>query len=162
SNDITTATLLDSSLIDSAAETRIAALGYSVDDNVANGTANSYTFTLDHDTIVKFNSKVEHALRIQRDPYGTEGTADTNGTPGQIQGLSSDAAGNPGPGVQQRWSAENESVVASIGSEVAGLAYQAKGLPVKYVVTSYDAFGPPNTKGTAGTSNRIDFIGSDQ
>jgi len=109
---------------------------------------------------VKFNWTVEHALRIQRDPFGTEGTDSTN-TPGHIFGLKSDAAGSPDPDVQKHWIAENESVVASIDSEVLDLGYVNLGLPVKYVVTGYDAFGPPNSTSTAGGTNFIAFTGGD-
>jgi hypothetical protein len=160
--DITIATQQDASKIDSLAQTRIGCTGYSVDENVVNGTATSYTFTLSKDTIVKFNWIVEHALTIDRDFSATAGT-DSPTTPGHIQGLSlySDATGNPVPAVKKSWVPENETVIASIDSEVADLDYQSRGLPVKYVVTGYEAYGPPNTLGGVGTTNFITFTGSD-
>ncbi|MGZ4961100.1 MAG: PA14 domain-containing protein, partial [Limisphaerales bacterium] len=156
--DITILTQTDSSKIDSLAETRIGCTGYSVGENVANGTATSYTFTLNNDTLVKFNWLVEHALRISDDFSSTEGT-DTVLTPGHIVGLKSEAAGNPVPAVQKHWIQENDTVIASVDSEVADLNYLSQGLPVKYVVTGYNASGPPNTL-TTGTTN-IAFVGSD-
>jgi hypothetical protein len=161
--DITIDTQQDSSKIDSLAQTRIGCTGYSVDENVVNGTATSYTFTLTKDTIVKFNWLVEHALTIDRDFSATAGTDSAN-TPGHIRGLgiNSDAAGNPVPAVKKTWVPENETVIASIDSEMADFDYISRGLSVKYVVTGYDAFGPANTFGNAGSTNFIPFIGSDQ
>ena len=157
-SDITILTQNDSTKIDSLAETRIGCTGYSVDENVANGTSTSYTFTLTTDTMVKFNWLVEHALRITDDFSGTEGT-DPATTPGHIVGLKSEAAGNPVPSVQKHWIQENETVIASVDSEVTDLNYLSQGLPVKYVVTAYNASGPPNTLGTG--TNQITFVGSD-
>lgn len=157
-SDITILTENDSSKIDSLAETRIGCTGYSVDENVANGTATSYTFTLTKDTLVKFNWLVEHALHIADDFSGTEGTDPTN-TPGHIVGLKSEAAGNPVPAVQKHWVQENDTVIASVDSEVVDQSYLSLGLPVKYAVTSYNAWGPPNTFGTG--TNQIFFQGSD-
>jgi hypothetical protein len=156
--DITILTQNDSTKIDSLAETRIGCTGYSVDENVANGTATSYTFTLTKDTLVKFNWLVEHALRITDDFSGTEGT-DPVATPGHIVGLKSEAAGNPVPSVQKHWIQQNETVIASVDSEVSDLNYLSQGLPVKYVVIGYKASGPPNTLGTG--TNTITFTGSD-
>ncbi|MDB6034460.1 MAG: Cadherin, partial [Verrucomicrobiales bacterium] len=161
SNDITFETQFDASLIESRAETRLTSEGYSVDDNVVTGTGNTYIFTLTKDTIVKFGWTVEHALRIQRDPFGTEGT-DSPDTPGHILGLKSDAAGTPEPDVNKHWILQNQEVIAQINAEEADLAYVAKGLPIKYVVTGYNAFGPPNTAGAAGQTNFIPFVGSDR
>ncbi len=157
-NDITILTQGDSTKIDSLAETRIGCTGYAVDENVANGTATSYTFTLTKDTLVKFNWLVEHALRITDDFGGTEGT-DSASTPGHIVGLKSEAAGNPVPSVQKHWVRENDTVIASVDSEVADLNYLSQGLPVKYAAIAYNASGPPNTLGTG--TNRITFSGSD-
>lgn len=159
--DITIETQADASKIDSLAETRIGCTGYSVDENVANGIASSYTFTLTKDTIVKFNWLVEHALRIKADFSQTAGS-DNAATAGHIVGLQSQAAGSPLPAVQKHWIAENEPVIATIDAAVDDQAYLARGLPVRYVVTGFDAYGPANTLGAAGTTNFIAFLGSDQ
>ncbi len=161
SNDITLETQSDASVIEPKAETRLTSDGYSVDDNVVTGTGNTYIFTLTKDTIVKFGWTIEHALRIQRDPFGTEGT-DSPDTPGHILGLKSDAAGTPEPDVNKHWILQNKEVIAQINAEEVDLAYVAKGLPIKYVVTGYSAFGPPNTVGAAGETNFIPFVGSDR
>ena len=158
--DITIATLQDSSKINTLAETRIGCTGYSVDENVGNGIASSYTFTLTKDTIVKFNWQVEHALRIKDDFRDTEGSDPTNAL-GHIAGLKSEAAGTPVPSVQKNWIKENEPVIASIDSAVADSDYAARGLPVRYVVTGYEAYGAANNVGGVGETNFISFLGND-
>src|SRR5262249_19535788 len=139
---------------DTLAQTRIGCTGYAVDDNVANGTANSYTFTITKDTIVKFNWVVEHALKIDSDFTQTSGTDSTN-SPGHIQGLNSAASGNPVPAVQKHWITENETVIASIDSDVLDPDYLSRGLSVKYLVTGYEATGPANFN--TGTNNFTPF-----
>ena len=141
---------------DTLAETRIGCTGYAVDENVANGTANSYTFTISKDTIVKFNWLVEHALRIEDDFIGTIGL-DTDPL-NQIAGLHSEAAGTPVPAVQKHWIAENEPVIASIDKAVDDQDYLARGLPVRYVVTGYTGYGPVIN---GLTTNFIAFTGNE-
>ncbi|MBW8864294.1 MAG: hypothetical protein JF609_05100, partial [Verrucomicrobia bacterium] len=158
-DDITSLTQANPTKIDTDAETRITCTGYSVGDNVANGVANSYTFTITKDTIVRFNWTVEHALRIKSDFSETEGH--DPGSVGHIVGLKSDAAGSPLPTVQKHWILENEPVIATVDAAVDDQDYLSRGLAVRYVVTGYDAFGPPNTLGDPGTTNFIPFVGSD-
>ena len=141
---------------DTLAETRIGCTGYSVDENVANGTANSYTFTISKDTIVKFNWLVEHALRIEDDFIGTIGS-DPDPL-NHIAGLHSEAAGSPVPSVQKHWIAENEPVIASIDRSVDDQDYLALGLPVRYIVTGYTGYGPV-TNGL--TTNFVSFTGNE-
>ena len=141
---------------DTLAETRIGCTGYSVDENVANGTANSYTFTINKDTIVKFNWLVEHALRIEDDFIGTIGS-DPDPL-NHIAGLHSEAAGTPVPSVQKHWIAENEPVIASIDTAVDDQDYLSRGLPVRYVVTGYTGYGPV-TNGL--TTNFVSFTGNE-
>ena len=143
-----------------SAETRISCTGYSVDENVANGTANSYTFNLAKDTIVKFNWQVEYALRI-KDNFSQ--TAGTDQDPlNHIAGLQSEASGTPVPSVQIHWIAENEPVIASIDKVVDDQDFLARGLPVRYVVTGYTAYGPANVLSTTpGVTNTISFTGNE-
>lgn len=157
-NDITSQIQNQIKNINDDAETRIGCLGYSVGDNVANGVANSYTFSITKDTIVRFDWRVEHALRIKSDFHETEGS--DPGAIGHIVGLNSDAAGSPLPTVQKHWVIENEPVIATVDAAVDDQDYLARGLNVRYVATGYDAFGPPNTSGNPGT-NFFPFIGSD-
>ena len=157
-NDITDDTVQNATLIDTKAETRIRAVGYSVDDNVVTGSAESYSFTITKDTTVTFNWAVEHALTIQADFSATTGTGDpTHGLPG-IAGISSEASGNPVPAVKKNWIAKDESVIATIDAEV--LDQNNPGLPVKFVVTGYEAFGPPNSLDPAQT-NFFAFVGNE-
>ncbi|HEV2692194.1 MAG TPA: PA14 domain-containing protein, partial [Verrucomicrobiae bacterium] len=158
-NDITTACLANPTLIDSAAETRIGCVGYSVGNNVANGVSSSYTFTISQDTIVQFNWTVEHALRVQSDFSETEGH--DPGAIGHIVGLKSDASGSPDPTVEKHWVAENSPVIASVDAYEDDQNYLSQGLSVRYVVTGYDAYGPANTLGSPGTTNFITFLGND-
>ena len=153
-NDITAAVNLNG---DQGAATRITCTGYSVNQSVANGVANSYTFTIGQDSIVTFNWLVEHALNINSD------LSQTAGSPGSpIVGLSSQAAGNPNPTCQKHWVAKNEPVIATINSHVEDQAYAALGLPVRYVVTGYDVSGPANTlTPDAGVTNFIAVSGND-
>ena len=67
---------------------------------------------------------MEHVLTIDRDFSATAGT-DSVGAPGDIQGLgvNSDAAGNPVPAVKKTWVPHNETVIASIDSEMADFDY---------------------------------------
>ncbi|MCX6896822.1 MAG: PA14 domain-containing protein [Verrucomicrobia bacterium] len=159
-DDITIATQLDATKIDTLAETRIGCTGHPVAENVPHGIASSYTFTLTKDTIVTFNWLVEHALRVKADFSATAGT-DGSGTPGHIVGLTSEAAGSPVPSVQKHWIKENEPVIATIDAASDDLDYLSRGLAVRYAVTGYDAFGPANTLGAAGTTSFIPFLGSD-
>ncbi|MEY4916701.1 MAG: hypothetical protein RL616_614, partial [Verrucomicrobiota bacterium] len=158
--DITIETQNDSTKIDTLAETRIGSTGYAVDENVANGTASSYTFKLTKDTIVKFNWVVEHALRIKANFAQTEG-GDSSAAFGHIIGLKSEAAGSPLPTVQKHWVRENEPVIATIDSYVDDQDYLARGLPIRYIVTGFDAFGPPNTLTAPGTTSTNIFLGND-
>jgi hypothetical protein len=146
-SDITDAVANQPDLIDAMAETRIKSTGYSVGENVANGTASSYTFTLNDDTQVTFNWAVEHALRVHSDLSGTVGTGSLDRqTPG-LPGLTSLASGSPVPEVKKHWIAKDESVIAQIDGDVVDLL-DFNGLPVKYVVLGYRASGPPNTRAT--------------
>lgn len=145
---------------DTSAETRIGCTGYAVDENVANGTANSYTFTITKDTLVKFNWLVEHALRINDDFQSTAGS--DQDPLNHIAGLQSEASGTPVPSVQKHWIAENEPVIASIDKAVDDQTFLARGLPVRYVVTGYEAYGPANTLSTTtGVTNFIPFVGNE-
>jgi|GEM_PF-485214 len=159
--DITFVTQGDQNKIDTLAETRISSTGYSVDENVANGSASSYSFTITKDTVVTFNWLVEHALRINSDFSQTAGSDNPN-TPGHIVGLNSGAAGNPVPTVEKHWIAENEPVISAIDAHVDDTAYLSAGLPVRYIVTGYDAYGPANTASAdASVTNFITFPGDD-
>ena len=160
--DISILAAQDATKIDTLAETRIGCTGYAVGENVANGVANNYTFTLTKDTVIKFNWLVEHALRVKADFSGTAGT-DSQNALGHIFGLASEAAGLPVPAVQKHWVAENEPVIAAINASVDDADYLSRGLPVRYVVTGYDAFGPPNTLGgtDSATPDFIKFVGND-
>jgi len=157
--DITSLCLANPSLIDTLAETRIGCIGYSVGDSVANGVANSYTFTISQDTIVRFNWTVEHALRVRSDFSETEGH--DPGAIGHIVGLKSDAAGSPEPSVQKHWVTENTPVIAAVDAAVDDQTYLAQGLSVRYVATGYDAYGPANTLGSPGSTNFVAFVGND-
>jgi hypothetical protein len=138
------------------ADTRIHATGYSVNNNVPTGGATSYTFVITDDTAVQFNWAVDYALSVDSDLTGTGGEGDiANGIP-KIPGLISPASGNPDPPVQKHWIAANDNVIAKIDSGVVDLT-TFPGLPVKYQVTGYDAFGPANTITTNGTTNFIAF-----
>ena len=158
--DITLFAAQDDAKIDQFAETRISCTGYSVDENVANGIANSYTFTLNKDTIVKINWLVEHALRVKSDFSQTPGQ-DAPNINGHINGLLSQAAGNPDPVVKKHWIKKNELVIAKIDSYVDDQDYVGQGLAVRYFVTGYAAYGPPNTLSTSNTTTTIAFPGSD-
>jgi hypothetical protein len=143
---------------DQNADTRIRSTGYSVDDNVPTGGSSSYTFVISKDTIVKFNWTVDFALVIDSDLSGTVGSGDPDHGITGIAGLTSLASGNPDPAVQKHWVPKNENVIATIDSEVMDLNHP--GLPVKYVVTGYDAFGPPNTQDATQT-NFFAFVGNE-
>ncbi len=130
------------------AGTRITCTGYSVNENVANGIANSYTFTLSQDTEVNFNWLVEYALNIASD---TSQTAGRPGTP--IVGLNSLASGNPNPTVEKHWVAANSPVIATIASFVDDQNYLAQGLPVRYVMDGYYASGAINVALTQFTNS---------
>ncbi|MFM2296063.1 MAG: hypothetical protein RLZZ350_2476, partial [Verrucomicrobiota bacterium] len=159
--DITLLASQDNSKIESDAETRISCTGYSVGENVANGIANSYTFTLTADTTVRFNWLVEFALRVKANFDQTAGSDATNAS-GHIVGLKSEAAGTPVPSVQKHWIQKDEPVIATIDYAVDDPDYASIGLPVRYVVTGYDAFGPPNTlTTTSNTTTYIPFLGHD-
>ncbi len=136
-NDITGAVASDQD-----AQTRIRVTGYSVDDNVSTGQAESYSFTLDHDTTVTFNWVVEHSLTIASDLSGTVGQGDPVHLIAGLPGLTSEASGNPDPPVKKSWIGENESVIAAIDGDVMDLSDPS--LPVKYSVIGYLASGPPN------------------
>ena len=132
------------------ADTRIRSTGYSVDNNVPTGGASSYTFVITKDTTIQFNWAVDFALVVDSDLRETAGS--------QIAGLTSLASGNPIPAVQKHWIAKGENIIATIDSEV--LDQNNPGLPVKYVVTGYDAFGPPNTLNVSQT-NFFSFAGNE-
>ncbi len=139
--DITTAIELGVKTIAEDAVTRILCTGYSVGDNVANGTASSYSLTVNSDTTVTFHWRVEHALNIQS--FVAEETRDPGNTnaPGYIAGLSSLAAGDPSPSVQKHWILENEPTSATIASGVDDTTWTSQGLSVRYAVAGYDADG---------------------
>ncbi len=143
---------------DDQADTRISSTGYSVDNNVANGTANNYTFTITADTTVTFNWEVDYALNITADLSGTVGTGDPAHGIAGIPGLTSLASGNPVPAVQKHWTPANDTVIAAIDASVLDL--NSPGLPVKYLVTGYDASGPANSQNSNAT-NFFAFSGND-
>ncbi len=130
---------------DDQADTRIQCTGYTVDNSVPTGgtSSSSYTFVITKDTTVAFQWSIDYALRIESDLSGTVGTGDpVHGIAG-IAGLTSLASGNPAPTVQKHWIAQDDTVVAAIDASVLDMTHP--GLPVKYVVTGYDAAGPANT-----------------
>ena len=126
------------------ADTRITCTGYSVDDNVVTGSASSYRFIISQDTRVTFLWERDFALDINSDLQATRGDGDPVHNLQGLPGLQSLASGNPDPTVQKHWVAENETVIANIDSEV--LDFSLPGLPVKYLVTGYNASGPPDTR----------------
>lgn len=143
------------------AETRITCTGYTVGNNVANGTANNYTFTIAQDTIVQFNWLKEYALRVQSDFTDTAGL-DSPSAPGHIPGLTSGASGNPSPTVQKHWVQDGDPVIASVDASVDDQNYLSAGLNVRYAVDGYTAYGPANPGAPASTnSSFIKFTGSD-
>lgn len=143
---------------DDQADTRISNNGYSVDNNVATGNAESYTFTITKDTSVTFNWQVDYALNIDSDLSGTVGTGDPAHGLAGISGISSLASGNPVPSVQKHWVAKSDTVIATIDSETMDL--NNPGLPIKYVVTGYSAAGPANPLNSLQT-NFISFSGNE-
>ena len=147
--------------LDDVAETRITCTGYTVGNNVANGVANNYTFTVAQNTIVRFNWINEHALHVISDFTDTVGLDDPS-TPGHIVGLSqqfSGASGNPNPTVQKHWVKDGDPVVGSVDVAVDDQNYLSQGLAVRYAVDGYTAFGPANTK-YPNSTNFILFQGS--
>jgi hypothetical protein len=69
------------------------------------------------------------------------------------------ASGTPDPPVQKHWIAANENVIASIDSSVMDQDFP--GLPVRYIVLGYEAYGPANTISTNGGTNFISFTGNE-
>lgn len=147
--------------LDDVAETRISCTGYTVGNNVANGVANNYTFTIAQDTIIRFNWVKEHALHINSDFTDTVGL-DSPGTPGHIVGLDqqfSGAAGSPNPTVQKHWVKDGDPVIASVDAAVDDQNYLSQALAVRYAVDGYTASGPANTQ-FPNSTNFVLFTGS--
>ena len=144
------------------AESRITCTGYTVGDNVANGTANNYTFTVAQDTIVRFNSIKEYALRIRSNFADTQ-SLDAMNTPGHISGLNSDASGGPNPTVQKHWVKAGDPVIASIDAAIDDQNYLSQGLNVRYAIDRYDAYGPAKSDYStiASGTNTYPFVGHD-
>ncbi len=140
------------------AETRITCTGYTVGENVANGTANNYTFTVAQDTVVRFNFTKEYALRIESDLSDTT-RADWAGV-----GLASYASGSPNPTVQKHWVKSGDPVIASVDSSVDDQNFLSQGLNVRYAVDSYRAYGPARSdyiSVSGAITNRYAFTGND-
>ena len=149
--------------LDSIAATRITCTGYTVGNNVANGVANNYTFTIAQDTIIRFNWLKEYALDINADFTDTAGL-DSPGTPGHIIGLSlanSGAAGSPNPTVQRHWVQDGTPVTASVDSAMDDQDYLSQGLAVRYVVDGYVPTGTANTYGPGYNKTLVPFVGHD-
>ncbi len=140
------------------AETRITCTGYTVGENVANGTANNYAFTVAQDTVVRFNFIKEYALRIGSD-LGDTTRPDWPGV-----GLNSLASGGPSPTVQKHWIKAGDPVIASVDSAVDDQNFLSLGLNVRYAVDSYLAYGPARsdylTTPGIGTNQYV-FTGND-
>jgi len=129
------------------AVTRHVCTGYSVEGSITSGDTNTYTFTLDKDTAITFRWVTEYALEIENDLSGSGG------------GLTSTAAGNPDPVVTKHWIGKNDPVTAFIDGEM----HLAGDFGTRYVVTGYEAEGPPATKQTAlsfdGLDDDLDIAG---
>ncbi len=99
----------DTATINERAVTRRICTGYQFKNSNVNGTINSVSFVVSQDTELTFSWRTEHAIEIASDLDG-------------LDGLSSDAAGNPTPEVKKHWYPENDSFTASIDGTAASAA----------------------------------------
>lgn len=140
--DITSSTNSNPALIDLEAEERLTALGISVNNVPQTGDPTLYRFELKGDTQVEVKWQQDYALTIENDFSNTQSLEKINGKP--LAGpLASQAAGNPSPAAQKHWVKRGEPAIANIDGNVLDLL-ALPGLDVRYVVKSYQAYGPPN------------------
>ncbi|MEI7729603.1 MAG: PA14 domain-containing protein [Verrucomicrobiota bacterium] len=122
--------------IEQQAQIRFSATGYSLDDGKITGTTEAYTFRVTQDTKLIFKWATEYALTINSDLTGTRGTTG---------GLTSDASGSPNPIVKKHWILKDELVAPQIDGSVVDMSSSTLAGLTRYIVTGYDAWGPPNT-----------------
>ncbi len=120
-------------LIRNSAVTRRICTGYTVRNSTINGTASALDYALTGNSEITFLWRTEHALEVK-----------TN----LPAGLTSEAAGTPGPEVNKHWIAENSPVIAQIDGAATNLAEPN----VRYRSIGYIATGLATPAGgTAGT-----------
>ena len=125
---------LDSTAIESRSVTRHTCIGYEVLDTAIAGTSSAYGFTINADTVLRFNWLTEYALDV------------TNYLTGLV-GLSSQAAGNPNPVSQKHWIAAGTITTAFID----GIApsSEANSFGTRFRSSGYKAGGPVAPPGGA-------------
>lgn len=132
-------------------------IGYEVLETAVAGPNNSYTLTVSRDTRLRFNWKTEFALEIKNNRAGTG-----------VDGLTSDAAGNPDPVVLKHWVLRDEIATAFIdgvvssptqfGTRFRSTGYQASGSSVG-ALERVTAFNGTDESVNVGTFPNVSFSG---
>lgn len=156
--DITSSVSNDHSLIEQEGEERFTALGISVNDVPQTADPSLYRFEMLENTQVELRWEHEYALTVRSNFDNTRSTELLNGQP--LAGpLASQASGNPVPLAQKHWIKRGTSAQAQIDGSLLELLAQP-GLDIRYVVESFRAYGPPNSR-TSAELDRVRLSASD-
>lgn len=149
--DITSTVASNPSAIQTDAEERFTAIGFSVNNEAQTGDPTLFRFEVKGDTAIEAKWKHDYALTISQDFTRTE-TGVINGKP-WAGPISSAATGNPDPPTQKHWIQRGSTYIAQVDGQVTDFSSRP-GLPFRYVPKSYMAYGPPNRFTSSATGDR--------
>lgn len=150
--DITDSVGGDPEEITARAETRLTAVGITLNDNPQTGDPTTFTFTVNSPSDITFNWRVDYALTVDSNFDNTESSS-TDDEGNLFAGpLTSKASGNPLPAVQKHWIERGTNVIAQIDGKV--IDFSRPGLNIRYVTTGYVAYGAANSA-TSQTQDEV-------